>query len=238
MLTFEKVVFTQGDFSISADLNLTTNKVIAVIGPSGAGKSTLLHGIAGFVPQVAGRLIWQGTQIDALEPRKRPVSMLFQDNNLFPHLTVLQNVALALAPKLRPSAEVIAKVEDVLAQVSLPGLSDRKPGRLSGGQQSRVALARALLQDRPILLLDEPFSALGPALKHEMLDLAVSLAAQRTVLMVTHDPSEAVRIADQVVPVADAKALPPMETTRFMSNPPASMRAYFGGESWAPSRSR
>lgn len=228
MLTFEKAEFTQGAFSLEADLAVSVGKVTAVIGPSGAGKSTLLHGVAGFVPQSAGRLIWEGEGIDGLTPDKRPVSMLFQDNNLFPHLTVLQNVGLALTPKLRPSKDVVERVEAMLGQVGLAGLSGRKPAGLSGGQQSRVALARALLQNRPVMLMDEPFSALGPALKDEMLDLSVSLAAGRTVIMVTHDPRDAVRIAHDVVGVTEGKAWVPMETSAFMAQPPEPMRSYFG----------
>ncbi len=227
MLTFEKAVFSQGSFALAVDLSVAAGKVTAVIGPSGAGKSTLLHGVAGFVPQSAGRLVWQGTAIEGFAPDKRPVSMLFQDNNLFPHLTVLQNVALALSPKLRPAADVVERVEDMLGQVGLSGLSGRKPSGLSGGQQSRVALARALLMDRAVMLMDEPFSALGPALKDEMLDLSVSLATDRTVIMVTHDPSDAVRIADEVIGVAGGRAWPPVETATFMSSPPEGMRDYF-----------
>lgn len=231
MLTFEQARFAQGDFALTADLKITSGQVTAIIGPSGAGKSTLLHGIAGFVPQVSGRLLWQGAEIGQLIPEKRPVSMLFQDNNLFPHLTVLQNVALALAPKLRPSTTVIDRVEDMLKQVGLSGMSVRKPSNLSGGQQSRVALARALLQDRPILLMDEPFSALGPALKQEMLALSVKLAARRTVVMVTHDPSDAVQIADEVVGVANGQAWHPMKTAAFMAAPPEPLSTYFDGSS-------
>jgi thiamine transport system ATP-binding protein len=228
MLRFEKAVFSQDEFAISADLTVAAARVTAVIGPSGAGKSTLLHGIAGFVPQTGGRLWWQNTDISGNTPDKRPVSMLFQDNNLFPHLTVLQNVALALTRKLRPPHKVVAQVEDMLTKVGLSGKSQRKPGGLSGGQQSRVALARALLQDRPVVLMDEPFSALGPALKHEMLDLSRSLASDRTVIMVTHDPNDAVRIADEVIGVAAGTAFPPVATSAFMSNPPEPMRRYFG----------
>ncbi len=228
MLKFEKAVFAQDEFAISADLAVAAARVTAVIGPSGAGKSTLLHGIAGFVPQTGGRLWWQDSDICERAPDKRPVSMLFQDNNLFPHLTVLQNVALALTPKLRPAQEVVAQVEDMLTKVGLAGKSQRRPGGLSGGQQSRVALARALLQDRPVMLMDEPFSALGPALKDEMLDLSLSLAGDRTVIMVTHDPTDAVRIADEVIGVAEGTAWPPVATSVFMSNPPGPMRSYFG----------
>ncbi len=227
MLTFEQVVFTQGGFSVGADLTVSENNVTAVIGPSGAGKSTFLHGIAGFVQQTSGRLFCAGADICDLSPGKRPVSMLFQDNNLFPHLTVLQNVTLALTSKLRPKKSIVTEVEHMLSQVGLEGLSARKPAELSGGQQSRVALARALLQNRAILLMDEPFSALGPALKDEMLDLSVSLASNRTVIMVTHNPADAERIADEVIGVAEGRAFSPVPTADFMSNPPETMRDYF-----------
>ncbi|WP_375279661.1 ATP-binding cassette domain-containing protein [Pseudooctadecabacter sp.] len=227
MLTFEKAVFQQGNFTLSADFEVPTGGVTAVIGPSGAGKSTLLHGIAGFAPQVTGQLMWDGQNIAAAPPQDRPVSMLFQDNNLFPHLTVMQNVALALGPTLRPGRDKQDRVQDMLTRVGLDGLSDRKPAGLSGGQQSRVALARALLQDRPVMLMDEPFSALGPALKDEMLDLSVSLAKGRTVVMITHDPADAGRIADAVIGVVPGQALPPVATQTFLTNPPAEMRDYF-----------
>ena len=228
MLTFEDVTFAQGGFTLSADLAVATAKVTAVIGPSGAGKSTLLHGVAGFVRQTTGRLMARGEDISAIPPDQRPVSMLFQDNNLFPHLTVLQNVALAVAPRLRPTKADRERVEAMLVQVGLKGLSARKPAALSGGQQSRVALARALLQDRPLMLLDEPFGALGPGLKAEMLELSVSLAQGRTLMMVTHDPEDASQIADEVIGVIAGQALPPMPTQTFLSDPPHGMRDYFG----------
>jgi len=228
MLRLDDAAFRQGAFDLAADLEITAGKVTAVIGPSGAGKSTLLHGIAGFVPQTGGRMVWQGDEVHRLPPDRRPVSMLFQDNNLFPHLSVMQNVALALTHRLRPSAEVQARVEQMLQNVGLSGLSARKPAGLSGGQQSRVALARALLQDRPIMLMDEPFSALGPGLKAEMLDLSLGLAGERTVVMVTHDPQDAARIAEYVIGVVSGQADPPVETARFLRCPPEHFQTYFG----------
>ncbi len=227
MLRLDQARFVQGDFGLTADLSVPQAQVTAVIGPSGAGKSTFLHGMAGFVPLVAGRVLWQERDISQTEPGERPISMLFQDNNLFPHLTTMQNVALALEPRLRPRAEVRDRVKDMLLRVGLDGLSGRKPAGLSGGQQSRVALARALLQDRPVLLMDEPFGALGPALKAEMLDLSVELADGRTVVMITHDPADAARVADQVIGVAPGQALPPQPSGSFLSNPPAPLRSYF-----------
>lgn len=230
MLWCDKAVFRQGGYALSADLQIEIGKVTAVIGPSGAGKSTLLGGIAGFVPQTAGRLLWGDVRIDGAAPDKRPVSMLFQDNNLFPHLSVMQNVALAIGPRLRPTLEVRERVETMLKQVGLDGLADRKPAELSGGQQSRAALARALLQDRPVMLMDEPFSALGPGLKAEMLDLSVALAkaAGRTIIMVTHDPSDAARVADTVVGVAAGTAWAPIEAAAFLNDPPDAFTSYLG----------
>lgn len=230
MLWLDTAIFQQGGFPLSADLKIEAGTVTAAIGPSGAGKSTLLGGIAGFHAQTAGRLLWQGADIATQPPAKRPVSMLFQDNNLFPHLSVMQNVALALEPRLKPNQTTREAVQAMLDQVGLAGLADRKPAALSGGQQSRAALARALLQDRPVMLMDEPFSALGPALKAEMLDLSVSLAkdAGRTVVMVTHDPSDAARIADTIIGVAEGRAWAPIAAQDFLANPPDTFAAYLG----------
>lgn len=230
MLTLEKALFRQGGYTLAADLEVPAGQVTAVLGPSGAGKSTLLGGIAGFVHQVEGRLLWQGQDITGLAPHARPVSLLFQDNNLFPHLTVLQNVALAVQPRLRISTGVRAQVDKMLDHVGLAGFAERKPATLSGGQQSRAALARALLQPRDILLMDEPFGALGPALKAEMLDLSVELAqaAGRTIVMVTHDPADAARIADGVIGVADGVAYAPLATERFLADPPPPLVDYLG----------
>lgn len=227
MLTLENAVFRQGAFDLTADIQIASGQVTAVIGPSGAGKSTLLGGIAGFVPQMSGRSEWNGDDFTQNPPEKRPVAMLFQDNNLFPHLTVMQNVALALGRSLRPSKLVQDRVEAMLSRVGLSGMSGCKPSALSGGQQSRVALTRALLQDRPLMLLDEPFSALGPALKAEMLDLTVELAEGRTLIMITHDPQDAVRIADAIVGVVLGAALWPVSTDTFLSAPPDQLRDYF-----------
>lgn len=228
MLRFDGAVIANGDFELSADMTVQPGSVVAIIGPSGSGKSTLLGGLAGFHSLTAGRITWQGNVISNTAPAQRPVSMLFQDNNLFPHLSVMQNVALACAPRLRPSAEVRKKVGEMLRDVGLEGLSERKPAALSGGQQSRAALARALLQDRDIMLMDEPFSALGPALKAQMLDLSVKMAqsAGRTVIMVTHDPEDAARVADTIVGVAEGRALAPVETDAFLSAPPPPFDAY------------
>ncbi len=230
MLTFEDVLLTQGTFSLTANVTLPDQTITALIGPSGAGKSTLLSAIAGFFAPVQGRVCWAGTDLTGVAPGARPVSMLFQDNNLFPHLTAFQNVGLGLRPDLRLSGAETDAINAALEQVGLDGYADRKPGALSGGQQSRVALARVLVAKRPLVLLDEPFAALGPALKDEMLDLVKSKlsAAGKTVIMVTHDPADARRIAEFAVLVADGTVTDPVATDVLLDNPPPALAAYLG----------
>ena len=230
MLRLEGVEIVQDDFRLGADWALPAGARVAVIGPSGAGKSTLLSMIAGFVAPSAGRVTWEGRDLAALAPGARPLSILFQDQNLFPHLTLDQNLGLGLRPDLRLTAAEQQAVSDALARVGLEGMGARRPSQLSGGQLGRAALARALLRARPLLLLDEPFAALGPALKAEMLDLVgqVAQAGGAAVLMVTHDPRDAQAFADLTVLVADGVAQPPMPTAALFAGPPAALRAYLG----------
>lgn len=200
------------------------------MGPSGAGKSTLLAAIAGFLPPSEGQILWRGQPLDGLAPGKRPVGMLFQDGNLFPHLDIFRNVALGISPAGKLTGQQKARVEAALDRVGLGRLGSRKPAELSGGQQSRAALARVLVQDRPLLLLDEPFAALGPALRAEMLDLVAELAteASATMLMVSHDPLDARRIAEDIVVIDDGRAEPPAPALETLDNPPSSLKRYLG----------
>ncbi|MFD1796524.1 ATP-binding cassette domain-containing protein [Paracoccus aurantiacus] len=230
MLRFDRAEATLGSFRLSADFEIAAGARIAVIGPSGSGKSTLLGMVAGFVPLSAGRVLWAGKDLSQIPPGDRPVSTLFQDQNLFPHLSVAQNVGLGLRPDLRLSPEQQARVADALRQVGLEGMADRRPAQLSGGQQSRVALARVALRARPILLLDEAFAALGPALKTDMLQLLERIAGETgtTVLMVTHDPDDARAFAPETVVVVDGIAQPPAMTGPLLDDPPPALRAYLG----------
>lgn len=230
MLRLERARIENGGFFVDADLEIPAGRRVAVMGPSGAGKSTLLGGIAGFLPLAAGAIGWEGEDISALPPGRRPVAMLFQDGNLFPHIDIGRNVGLGIRPDLRLNPGQRAEVEDALRRVGLAGLADRRPAALSGGQQSRAALARVLVQKRPLMLLDEPFSALGPALKAEMLDLVAELAEETgaTLLMITHDPADARRIAGDTLLVADGRAHPPVPTGPLLDDPPEALRAYLG----------
>jgi len=230
MLKLERTTIRNGSFTLAADLTVPEGATVAVIGPSGAGKSTLIEGIAGFLPVPQGRITWHDTDITDQPPGARPVAMLFQEDNLFPHLTLAQNVGLGLSPNLRLSSDDTSRVTAALERVGLAGMDRRKPGELSGGQRSRAALARVMLQDKPLLLLDEPFAALGPALRMEMLDLVAEIARETgaTLLMISHAPEDARRITAQAILVANGSAHAPQPTDRLLDDPPPILRDYLG----------
>ena len=204
--------------TISTNISLEPDKIYAVVGPSGAGKSTFLNLISGFASISSGSIIWNEQEISHLPPAKRSVSILFQDNNLFPHLSVWRNLALAVTHWPKISRDNEEKLKAVMSEVGILGLENRKPSQLSGGQQSRVALARVLLQENKILLLDEPFSALGPSLKDQMLELIKKIAKNKKllVLMVTHEPADAKKVASQTLVVKDKKVHPPLSTEKAL----------------------
>jgi len=229
-LQFDALDLGQGDFSLTADFTLAPGGVTALIGPSGAGKSTLLSAIAGFLAPRSGAIRWNGQDITRLAPARRPVSILFQDNNLFPHLPVWKNLGLALDPALRLSKTDRDRIDDMLDRIGLSGLADRRPGALSGGQASRAALGRVLLADRPVVLLDEPFAALGPGLRQDMLGLAARMMGEagRTIILVTHDPDDALLVAERTMLVMDGSVQPPRDTTALFADPPEGLRRYLG----------
>ena len=146
MLELDTVVLTQGDFSLTGDFSVPDGARVAILGPSGAGKSTLIGAIAGFVPLSSGMIRWDGARIDTRPPSLRPMSILFQDHNLLPHLSVFDNVALGLNPSLRLTQADRNAVMQAIEETGLHGLENRKPAQLSGGQISRAGLARILLR--------------------------------------------------------------------------------------------
>ncbi len=230
MLTLEKLRIAQEGFLLTAEITVKAGARVAVMGPSGAGKSTLLAVISGFFAPASGRVLWQGKDLTALPPAARPVSSIFQDNNLFPHLTIQQNVALGIRPSGTLSSAEQNTVQDSLARVGLEGFEARKPATLSGGQQSRAALARMLVQAHPIAVLDEPFSALGPAMRADMIALVRALCDDMgtTLLMVTHDPEDARRLDGDLALVAEGRVTQPARVHDLLDNPPPELRAYLG----------
>ncbi|MEQ5207918.1 MULTISPECIES: thiamine ABC transporter ATP-binding protein ThiQ [Proteus] len=201
MIKLEHLAYTYEHQHLVFNLAVNTGERIAVLGPSGAGKSTLLSLIAGFLPSEKGTLFLNGCDHTKTAPAKRPISMLFQDNNLFPHLTVRQNIGLGLDPGLKLTDTQKILLENRAKQVSLNEYLDRLPSQLSGGQRQRVAIARCLVREQPILLLDEPFSALDPALRIEMLALLEQLCEEKklTLLMVSHSLEDAIKIASRAI---------------------------------------
>ena len=207
MIRLDNVFLADDALPMTFDLQVAAGERIAIVGPSGAGKSTLLNLIAGFVLPTQGNIWLNGENHTRSAPYERPVSMLFQENNLFPHLTVQQNLALGLKTSLKLTALEQDQIERVADAVGLTSFLSRLPNSLSGGQKQRVALARCLLRDKPILLLDEPFSALDPELRMDMLNLIDELCHSKklTLLLVTHQPSELTGKVDRMLRIENGR---------------------------------
>ena len=232
MIKLENVGFRYEDMVMNFDLQVAKGELVGIIGPSGAGKSTLLSLIAGFDLPVSGRISIAGVDMEGVAPDQRPVSMIFQDHNSFAHLDVWTNVALGISPDLKLDPQQRARVDEALARVGLSDFKARKSTELSGGERQRIAIARALVRDKPVLLLDEPFTALGPALRRDMLDLIREIQKERklTVLMVTHQPEDAKYAASRIAFVQNGRIAHVLPTKQFFAaSAPAEISAYLRG---------
>ncbi|MGI9463912.1 MAG: thiamine ABC transporter ATP-binding protein [Aestuariivirgaceae bacterium] len=231
-LTLSEVQFAYEDWRVRFDLKLEPCSFLAVIGPSGGGKSTLLNLIAGFEQPSGGYIAVNGNDIGGLPPAARPVTMLFQENNLFHHLDLHTNVALGVSPSLKLTTDDHERIAKAIARVGLAGKEHRRPGELSGGERQRTALARALVRDKPLLLLDEPFAALGPALKADMLDLVRDIHRETgvSIVMVTHHPEDARRAASHTAFI-DGGEIVALDRTEalFARDDIPGLKAYLGG---------
>lgn len=233
MLFVEKLQTRRQGREFEFSLRLQPGEIGLLLGRSGSGKSTLLELLAGFLPATHGTLLADGTDIRTLPSAERPFTMLFQQHNLFEHLTVRQNIGLGIKPNLKLSKIEQHSLVQAAERMQISELLDRLPSSLSGGQQQRVALTRCLVRHKPYLLLDEPFSALDPALRQEMMQEVRQLASERKigVLLVSHQPHETRNTANWLGFITDNKLqfTAPMSA---LSEPPTNeFAAYLGIDS-------
>ena len=189
------------------NLDINEGELIALLGPSGCGKTTTMRAIAGLLTPSGGRIMIDGTDVTRTPANKRGIGLVFQSYALFPHLSAFENVAFGLRLQKLPDAQVRAKTTAGLATVGLTGFEARKPAAMSGGQQQRLALARSLVIEPKVLLLDEPLSNLDARLRLEMRNelQRVQKETSITMVFVTHDQSEALALADRIVLMKDGK---------------------------------
>jgi putative spermidine/putrescine transport system ATP-binding protein len=182
------------------DIELQEGEFLALLGPSGCGKTTALRLLAGFIGPTGGRIFMDGVDLAHVPPERRDIGMVFQEYALFPHMTVLENVAFGLRERRQRGAAALVRARELLQLVRLPDLEGRYPAELSGGQQQRVALARAVAFGPRLLLMDEPLGALDLKLR-EAMQIEIK-RIQRTLgittLYVTHDQGEAISMADRI----------------------------------------
>ncbi|RBO53319.1 Fe3+/spermidine/putrescine ABC transporter ATP-binding protein [Rhodovulum sp. BSW8] len=221
------------------DLALAHESYVTLLGPSGCGKTTLLRMVGGFEAIGSGTLMLDGARLDDLPANLRPINTVFQSYALFPHLTVLENVAFGLSYRSLPKDRIKARAREALATVRMEAMADRRPRQLSGGQQQRVALARAIVNEPRLLLLDEPLSALDRRMRKDMQielkDLQRRLGM--TFLHVTHDQEEAFALSDRIVVMRDGRIEQQGAPGDIYARPATAYVADFiGGASCLPGR--
>ena len=174
--------------------------MLTLLGPSGCGKTTILRAIGGFNQIDSGRILLDGKEIQDLQPEKRPTGMVFQSYNLWPHMTIYENMAFGMQIRKCPKEQIKKEIQKMLELVRMDGSEKKYPSQLSGGQQQRIAIARALVLKPSLLLLDEPFSALDAKIRGQMREelKRIQREAGLTVMFVTHDQEEAMAISDRI----------------------------------------
>ena len=208
------------------------HELLTLLGPSGCGKTTILRAIGGFNKIDSGKFLLDGAEVQGLPPEKRPTGMVFQSYNLWPHMTIYENMAFGLKLRKTPKKEMDAQIAEMLALVKMSGSEKKYPTQLSGGQQQRVAIARALVLRPAVLLLDEPFSALDAKIRGQMREelKRIQREAGLTVIFVTHDQEEAMAISDRIA-VMNQGAIEQLDSpTEIYDNPHSRFVAGFIGE--------
>jgi thiamine transport system ATP-binding protein len=220
-----------GTHQFAFDSVIPAGRITAITGPSGSGKSTFLNLVAGFETPDSGTIFVSGADVTQTHPPARPVSLVFQDNNLFAHLDLFTNIGLGISPSLKLSGEDRLSISRALDRVGLAGFEKRLPPTLSGGERQRATFARALVRRKPVLLLDEPFAALDPGLRIAMGGLLSALHRETgvTVLIVTHDPDDVRRLADHALLIDHGKILLQAPIAEFLARRDIAQLADFLG---------
>lgn len=227
MISIDNISKWYGDFRVLTECSTGVNKgeVVVVCGPSGSGKSTLIKCVNGLEPVQEGKITVDGDEVTAkranLTALRSRIGMVFQHFELYPHMSVMENLCLAQEKVLgRSRAEAVERSEKLLARVGMADHAKKYPSQLSGGQQQRIAIARSLAMDPIAMLFDEPTSALDPEMIKEVLDVMVELAQEgMTMMVVTHEMGFARKVADRVIFMDEGAIIEDRQTTAFFDNP-------------------
>ena len=233
-VSFENVTLRLGDHEILGGITLSIREksTTALLGRSGSGKTTLLRTINGLVTPSSGKVLVHGKNVAAHDPvsLRRGIGYVIQESGLFPHMTIGRNAALSFELAGKSNSSARARLHDVLTMTGLAPeqYAQRYPNQLSGGQRQRVGLARALMSDPPLLLMDEPFGALDPITRSEMQQMLYDLLrkVQKTVVMVTHDLEEALYLADRIIFLEKGKVSADLASGEVLSSPEPAVLEY------------
>ena len=214
------------------NLDIYEGEIVTLLGPSGCGKTTILRTIGGFLDVTSGDITIDGQSIVNMPPEKRPTAMVFQSYNLWPHMTIYENLSFGLNLRKIPKDQQKEDITKMLAMVSMSGVEKKFPGQLSGGQQQRIAIARSLLLKPSLLLLDEPFSALDAKIRQQMREELKKIQSDLgiTVVFVTHDQEEAMALSHRIVVMNKGKFEQVGTPTEIYDNPASRYVASFIGE--------
>lgn len=224
--------YDNGDGVEHINLKIFEGEIVTMLGPSGCGKSTILRTLGGFLDVTSGDILIDGQSVVALPPEKRPTAMVFQSYNLWPHMTIYENLAFGLKLRKVPKSTMDKDIKAMLEMVHMAGSDKKYPGQLSGGQQQRIAIARSLLLKPAVLLLDEPFSALDAKIRQQMREELKKIQSELgiTVVFVTHDQEEAMALSHRIVVMNKGVFEQVGTPTEIYDNPVTKYVASFIGE--------